>query len=90
MVRRMRSSSFRKMSPDPPRFMRFRTRALACCSGMSMYFTSAMRGDGVEQALGDLVGIGVEEADPFFAGASICARRSSRRARPSARPRSSP
>ena len=39
MVRRMRSISFRKMSPDAPRFMRFSTGALACCSGMSMYFT---------------------------------------------------
>ena len=40
MVRRMRSISFRKMSPDAPRFMRFSTAALACCSGISMYFTS--------------------------------------------------
>ena len=40
IVRRMRSSSFRKMSPEAPRFIRFSTRALACCSGISMYFTS--------------------------------------------------
>ena len=37
----MRSISFRKISPFAPRFMRFSTGALACCSGMSMYFTSA-------------------------------------------------
>ncbi len=41
MVRRMRSISLRKMSPDAPRFIRFSTAALACCSGMSMYLTSA-------------------------------------------------
>ncbi len=41
MVRLTRSSSFRKISPDAPRFMRFSTGALACCSGISMYFTSA-------------------------------------------------
>ena len=40
IVRRIRSSSFRKMSPDAPRFMRFSTGALACCRGISMYFTS--------------------------------------------------
>ena len=40
IVRRIRSSSFRKMSPLEPRFIRFNTRAEACCSGMSMYFTS--------------------------------------------------
>ncbi len=67
MVRRMRSISFRKISPDAPRFMRFSTGALACCSGMSMYFTSAaMRGDRIEQFLRDLVRIRVEEADPLL------------------------
>jgi hypothetical protein len=35
---------------EAPRFMRFSTDALACCSGMSMYFTSGVRSDGVEQA----------------------------------------
>ncbi len=41
MVRRMRSISFRKISPLAPRFMRLSTEALACCKGMSMYFTKA-------------------------------------------------
>ncbi len=41
IVRRTLSMSFRKMSPFAPRFMRFKTGALACCSGISMYFTSA-------------------------------------------------
>ena len=40
MVRRTFSRSFRKMSPLAPRFIRFNTDALACCSGISMYFTS--------------------------------------------------
>jgi len=34
-------------------FMRFSTLALACCSGMSIYFTSADGGDGVQQLLRD-------------------------------------
>src|SRR3989442_1543161 len=41
IVRRMRSISLRKMSPDAPRFIRLSTAALACCSGMSMYLASA-------------------------------------------------
>ena len=40
MVLRMRSINFRKISPLAPRFMRFSTAALACCKGMSIYFTS--------------------------------------------------
>ena len=44
--------------------------------------------DGFEQARGDLVGIGVEEAEPAEAGED--GEASSRLARPSVRPRSSP
>ena len=66
MVRRIRSISFRKMSPEAPRFMRFRTGALACCSGMSMYFTrSRVLRDGVEQFLRDFIRISVKEANPL-------------------------
>ncbi len=40
MVARMRSSNFKNASPWEPRFMRASMLRLACCNGMSMYFTS--------------------------------------------------
>ena len=53
----------------PPRFMRLSTLGLACCSGTSRYLAmlSWLR-DGLEQPRGDLVGVGVEEAQPAEAG----------------------
>ena len=37
MIRRMRSTIRRKISPLAPRFIRRSTEALACCRGMSRY-----------------------------------------------------
>ena len=38
MILRALSMIWRKRSPEPPRFMRLRTLAEACCSGTSRYF----------------------------------------------------
>ena len=92
MVRRMRSISFRKISPEPPRFMRLQhARARVLQRHVDVLHQRGVRGHGIEQPLRDLVRIGVEEADPLLArGFDLApAARANAPGRPS-RPRSSP
>jgi len=54
--------------------MRFKTAGEACCSGRIEIFADiVVAGDRVEQAIGDAVGVGVEEAEPAQA-VDLCER----------------
>ena len=85
---RMRSISFRKISPCAPRFMRFSTRGAGVLQRhVDVFHQRRVLGDGVEQLLRDLVRISSTESEPTSAcGVSICARRASSCARPSFMP----
>ena len=58
---------FEELIAVRPRFMRFSTAPLACCSGMSMYLATAACSAMVSRSrLGDPVRIGVQETDPLL------------------------
>jgi len=77
------------------------TRSLraSCASALSarvlqrhvdVFHQRVVLGNGIEQLLRDLIGIRIEEANPFSCAVSICARRASNCANPSLSPKSSP
>jgi hypothetical protein len=68
-MRRAFSMILRKMSALPPRFMRLRTAGAGVLQrDVEVLGDVVVLGDGFEQARGDLVGVGVEEAQPAQAG----------------------
>ena len=63
------SMIWRKRSAVPPRFMRLRTLARGVLQrDVEVLGDVVVARDGFEQARGDLVGVGVEEAQPLEAG----------------------
>ncbi len=67
MVCRIRSISFRKISPVRPALHALENRSAGVLQRhVDILHQRIMRGDGVEQSLRDLVGIAVEEAHPLF------------------------